>query len=185
MKRFIALCIIIASVFIYPVSANTYIVIIDKDNYRIWVIKDKRILIFFQDKSKSFVFSIAIGKDEKENKTPEGLFETTGKEENYYWHPTKDQKKFYRKMGVILSKAVKYDDPHNPWGSRRLRLNVARIDGFPIYIHETNEPSAIGKAVTTGCIRMRKKDMSILYPLIKKKEKVKIVKSFPTIIKWL
>ena len=185
MKRFIVLCVIIVSVFIFPLLVNTYVIQLDKNNYRILVIKDKFRLIFFKDKTKSFVFPIAIGKDEKENKTPEGLFEIIKKEKDYCWYPTKDQRKFYRKKGVILSKVVKPTDSHNPWGSRRLKLNMTRSDGSHIYIHDTNESSAIGKAITTGCMRVRKKDMDLIYPSIKPKEKGKIVKSFSFKIKWL
>ena len=52
--------------------------------------------------------------------------------------------------------------PENPLGARALYL------GSSIYrIHGTNEPSSIGKAASSGCIRMLNEDVSELYRLVK------------------
>jgi lipoprotein-anchoring transpeptidase ErfK/SrfK len=48
--------------------------------------------------------------------------------------------------------------PNNPLGARALYL------GASIYrIHGTNEPSSIGKAASSGCIRMLNEDVTELY----------------------
>ena len=52
--------------------------------------------------------------------------------------------------------------PNNPLGARALYL------GSTIYrIHGTNEPSSIGKAASSGCIRMLNEDVSELYRHVK------------------
>jgi lipoprotein-anchoring transpeptidase ErfK/SrfK len=50
----------------------------------------------------------------------------------------------------------------NPLGARAIYL------GSTIYrIHGTNEPASIGKAVSSGCIRMLNEDVSELYKFVK------------------
>lgn len=52
--------------------------------------------------------------------------------------------------------------PKNPLGARAMYL------GSSIYrIHGTNEPSSIGKAASSGCIRMLNSDVTELYTLVK------------------
>jgi lipoprotein-anchoring transpeptidase ErfK/SrfK len=52
--------------------------------------------------------------------------------------------------------------PRNPLGARAIYL------GSSIYrIHGTNEPSSIGKAASSGCIRMLNEDVSELYNFVK------------------
>ena len=52
--------------------------------------------------------------------------------------------------------------PDNPLGARALYL------GSSIYrIHGTNEPSSIGKAASSGCIRMLNEDVAELYRHVK------------------
>ena len=52
--------------------------------------------------------------------------------------------------------------PKNPLGARAIYL------GDTMYrIHGTNEPSSIGKAASSGCIRMLNEDVSELYQFVK------------------
>lgn len=52
--------------------------------------------------------------------------------------------------------------PDNPLGARAMYL------GSSIYrIHGTNEPKSIGKAASSGCIRMLNEDVTELYKLVK------------------
>jgi lipoprotein-anchoring transpeptidase ErfK/SrfK len=52
--------------------------------------------------------------------------------------------------------------PENPLGARAIYL------GSSLYrIHGTNEPASIGKAASSGCIRMLNKDVSELYSHVK------------------
>jgi lipoprotein-anchoring transpeptidase ErfK/SrfK len=53
--------------------------------------------------------------------------------------------------------------PDNPLGARAIYL------GSSIYrIHGTNEPKSIGKAASSGCIRMLNADVEELYPFVKR-----------------
>ena len=60
--------------------------------------------------------------------------------------------------------------PKNPLGARAIYL------GSSIYrIHGTNEPSSIGKAVSSGCIRMLNADVSELYNFVKQGAEVTVM----------
>ena len=52
--------------------------------------------------------------------------------------------------------------PKNPLGARAIYLG-----GTMYRIHGTNEPSSIGKAASSGCIRMLNEDVSELYQFVK------------------
>lgn len=60
--------------------------------------------------------------------------------------------------------------PGNPLGARALYL------GNTLYrIHETNDPSTIGKNVSSGCIRLRNEDVEDLYDRVKVGAKVVVL----------
>ncbi len=60
--------------------------------------------------------------------------------------------------------------PDNPLGARALYL------GSSLYrIHGTNEPSTIGQAVSSGCIRMRNEDVTDLYERVRVGSKVVVI----------
>ena len=52
--------------------------------------------------------------------------------------------------------------PKNPLGARAIYLGASMYR-----IHGTNEPSSIGKAASSGCIRMLNEDVSELYQFVK------------------
>lgn len=55
--------------------------------------------------------------------------------------------------------------PDNPLGARALYLFSDGIDTL-YRIHGTNEPKSIGKAVSSGCIRLLNEDIAHLYELV-------------------
>jgi len=60
--------------------------------------------------------------------------------------------------------------PENPLGARAMYL------GSSLYrIHGTNEPETIGRAVSSGCIRMRNKDIVDLYERVRVGAKVIVI----------
>ena len=62
--------------------------------------------------------------------------------------------------------------PGNPLGARALYL------GRTVYrIHGTNQPSTIGKFVSSGCIRMLNEDVEDLYGRVKLGSKVVVLAS--------
>jgi lipoprotein-anchoring transpeptidase ErfK/SrfK len=98
------------------------------------------------------VFAVAVGKES--TPSPEGTFTVKSRVEK----PT-----YYHKGKVIAPGA------QNPLGSRWMGLSEK---GYGI--HGTNEPKSIGKAASHGCIRMAKKDLEELFPLVKVGDTVEI-----------
>jgi lipoprotein-anchoring transpeptidase ErfK/SrfK len=60
--------------------------------------------------------------------------------------------------------------PNNPVGTRWMGLS---IPGYGI--HGTNVPSSIGKAASHGCIRMARKDLEELYPMVEVGDTVELI----------
>jgi lipoprotein-anchoring transpeptidase ErfK/SrfK len=74
------------------------------------------------------------------------------------WRPPADMRKRRPDLPAFMK-----GGPKNPLGARAIYL------GSSIYrIHGTNEPSSIGKAASSGCIRMLNEDVTELYQFVKK-----------------
>ena len=71
--------------------------------------------------------------------------------------------------------------PDNPLGDYALRLGAGRGEYM---IHGTNNPTAVGMAVTHGCIRMYPEDVAALFALIPVGTKVRLVNE-PLKIAWV
>lgn len=86
-----------------------------------------------------------------------GTHKITRKAEWPTWRPPAQMIAREKKKGRDLPRVVK-GGPKNPLGARALYL------GSTLYrIHGTNSPWTIGKAVSSGCIRMRNEDVMDLY----------------------
>ena len=73
------------------------------------------------------------------------------------WRPPVEMRKRRPELPAYMA-----GGPNNPLGARAIYL------GSSIYrIHGTNEPSSIGKAASSGCIRMLNEDVSELYKHVK------------------
>lgn len=73
------------------------------------------------------------------------------------WRPPSEMRKRRPELPRYMA-----GGPNNPLGARAIYL------GSSIYrIHGTNEPSSIGKAASSGCIRMLNEDVSELYKHVK------------------
>ena len=86
-----------------------------------------------------------------------GRHQVTRKSEWPTWTPPEQMRERERAKGKMLP--VRMDGgPENPLGARAMYL------GSTLYrIHGTNQPWSIGKAVSSGCIRMRNEDVMDLY----------------------
>ncbi len=74
------------------------------------------------------------------------------------WRPPTEMRKRRPDLPAFME-----GGPKNPLGARAIYL------GSSIYrIHGTNEPASIGKAASSGCIRMLNEDVSELYKFVKK-----------------
>jgi len=90
-----------------------------------------------------------------------GRHKVTMKREWPDWRPPQTMIERERKNGRILP-AHMAGGPDNPLGARALYL------GSTLYrIHGTNQPWTIGRAVSSGCIRMRNEDVIDLYDRVR------------------
>jgi lipoprotein-anchoring transpeptidase ErfK/SrfK len=82
------------------------------------------------------------------------------------WRPPAEMRARERKKGRELP-VVMAGGPNNPLGARALYL------GSTLYrIHGTTQPHTIGKAMSSGCIRMRNEDVIDLYDRVNTGTKV-------------
>jgi lipoprotein-anchoring transpeptidase ErfK/SrfK len=103
-----------------------------------------RKLALFENGRVVRIYRVAVGKDT--TPSPVGEFKVVNRVSN----PT-----YYHKGQVIAA------GKGNPVGTRWMGLSAK---GYGI--HGTNQPDSIGKAASTGCIRMREEDLEELFALV-------------------
>ncbi len=116
-------------------TVNKFI-IINKANNR---------LAYFENGSLKREFKVGTGRSQ--SLTPEGKFKIV----------TKIVNRPYYKGGIPGG------DPRNPLGNRWLGLNARGTWGTTYAIHGNNNPSSIGKYVSSGCIRMYDNEVEWLF----------------------
>lgn len=126
----------------------------DEEEVYIAIHKRTNRLTVLMNDSPVYSFAIATGRNEL---TPEGEFRIV----------TKVYKPYY------LPKKIAGGDPDNPLGTRWMGLSIG--NGYKYGIHGTNRPASIGHSVSSGCIRMRNRDIEFLYRHIPLKTRVFIV----------
>ena len=105
-------------------------------------------------------FPVSIGK--MDWSTPLGKTRIVDKRKNPTWTPPESVRKEHAERGDPLPKVVK-SGPDNPLGLYAMRL---AITPGAYLIHGTNNPIAVGMAITHGCIRMYPEDIEALFPLV-------------------
>jgi L,D-transpeptidase ErfK/SrfK len=105
-------------------------------------------------------YPVSIGK--MDWRTPLGLTHVIQKIKNPVWYPPESVRKEHLAAGDPLPPKVP-SGPDNPLGLFAMRL--AAGNGTYL-IHGTNNPIAVGLAVTHGCIRMYPDDVEALFPLV-------------------
>src|SRR3984885_12497218 len=91
--------------------------------------------------------------------SPLGQTEGVAKQKHPSWYPPESIRKEHARNGDPLPKVVP-PGPDNPLGDYKMRLGVG--DGT-YEIHGTNNPMAVGMAITHGCIRMYPEDVAALF----------------------
>jgi L,D-transpeptidase ErfK/SrfK len=91
--------------------------------------------------------------------SPLGQTEVVAKQKHPSWYPPESIRKEHARNGDPLPRVVP-PGPNNPLGDFKMRLGVG--DGT-YEIHGTNNPMAVGMAVTHGCIRMYPEDVAALF----------------------
>jgi L,D-transpeptidase ErfK/SrfK len=105
-------------------------------------------------------FPVSIGK--MDWSTPLGKTKIVDKRKNPTWTPPESVRKEHAERGDPLPKVVKAG-PDNPLGAYAMRLGITP---GAYLIHGTNNPIAVGMAITHGCIRMYPEDIEMLFPLV-------------------
>jgi lipoprotein-anchoring transpeptidase ErfK/SrfK len=127
---------------------------------------DHRWLYHVRENGKAMRYGIGVGKD---GFTWHGTEKVTRKAKWPGWTPPPEMIARERKKGRRLPSHMP-GGPKNPLGARALYL------GNTIYrIHGTNEDWSIGRAVSSGCIRMLNEDVEYLYDHVKVGTKVKVL----------
>ena len=123
-------------------------------------------------------FPVSIGK--MDWRTPLGETRVIAKQKDPWWFPTESVRAEHAKDGDILPARVP-PGPDNPLGNRALRLAAGK---GTYLIHGTNNPIAVGLAVTHGCIRMYPEDIEALFEIVPVGTKVLIVNE-PVKVAWV
>jgi len=105
-------------------------------------------------------FPVSIGK--MDWSTPLGRTRVLNKRKNPTWTPPESVRKEHAERGDPLPPIVKAG-PQNPLGAYAMRLDITP---GAYLIHGTNNPIAVGMAITHGCIRMYPEDIEDLFPLV-------------------
>ena len=86
-----------------------------------------------------------------------GVHKVSSKTQWPDWRPPTEMRARHPELPAFMA-----GGPKNPLGARAMYL------GSSIYrIHGTNDPKSIGKAASSGCIRMLNADVTELYTLVK------------------
>jgi lipoprotein-anchoring transpeptidase ErfK/SrfK len=119
---------------------------------------DGRYLYYVLAESKAIRYGVAVG---EQALSWYGVAKIARKEEWPTWTPTPEIK---RRLGNIPDFVE--GGPHNPMGARGLYLYQGNKDTL-FRIHGTNQPEYIGRAISSGCIRMTNEDVIDLYNRVK------------------
>ncbi|HKT74929.1 MAG TPA: L,D-transpeptidase family protein [Steroidobacteraceae bacterium] len=112
------------------------------------------------EKPVVITYPVSIGK--MDWRTPLGETRVIAKQKHPAWYPPESVRKEHAEHGDPLPKVVPAG-PDNPLGDFAMRLAAG---GGSYMIHGTNNPMAVGMAITHGCIRMYPEDVAALFPLI-------------------
>ena len=110
------------------------------------------------EKPTVMTFPVSVGK--MDWRTPLGITRIVAKRKNPSWYPPESVRKEHAERGEPPLPKVVGPGPDNPLGAHMMRL---AIPGGSYLIHGTNNPDAVGMAVTHGCLRMYPEDVERLF----------------------
>jgi len=117
------------------------------------------------------VITYPVSPGEGEFPTPVGVTRIIRKVPHPVWIPTKHILEAHAAAGDPIPK-IWPAGPDNPMGEWALETTLSHGE---IYIHGTNNPMAIGMAVTHGCVRLYPEDIAALFPVVRVGTPVNIV----------
>ena len=112
--------------------------------------------------------------------TPLGQTRVIGKIKHPSWYPPASIRKEHAEAGDPLPGVVG-PGPDNPLGDYKIRLGFG--DGT-YEIHGTNNPTAVGLAITHGCIRMYPEDVAALFAQLPVGTSVRLI-NVPVKVAWI
>jgi len=131
-----------------------------------------------REKAVVITYPISIGK--MDWRTPLGQTRVIAKIKHPIWYPPASIRKEHEKNQDPLPSMVG-PGPDNPLGDFALRLAAGKGEYL---IHGTNNPVAVGMAVTHGCIRMYPEDIAALFAIVPVGTKVWLVNE-PVKVAWV
>ncbi len=123
-------------------------------------------------------FPVSIGKLGRT--TPLGQTRVIAKVKHPSWYPPASIRKEHAEAGDPLPGVVG-PGPDNPLGDYKIRLGFG--DGT-YEIHGTNNPTAVGLAITHGCIRMYPEDVARLFAQLPVGTAVRLI-NVPVKVAWI
>ena len=117
-----------------------------------------KFLYFVLPKGQAIRYGVTVGEDAQ---AWSGVANVGRKEEWPSWTPTAGE---HERLGPLPSFVA--GGPQNPMGARGLYLYSNGKD-TQYRIHGTNQPEYIGRAISSGCIRMTNEDVIDLYGRVK------------------
>jgi lipoprotein-anchoring transpeptidase ErfK/SrfK len=117
-----------------------------------------KFLYYVLPNSEAIRYGVTVGEDAQ---AWSGVATVGRKEEWPSWTPTANE---HARLGPIP--AFVSGGPQNPMGARGLYLYSGGKD-TQYRIHGTNQPEYIGRAISSGCIRMTNEDVIDLYGRVK------------------
>jgi lipoprotein-anchoring transpeptidase ErfK/SrfK len=133
----------------YTRKENPGTIVVDSDN---------KFLYYVLPKSQAIRYGITVG---EEGQAWSGIATVGRMEEWPAWRPTAGEQ---ARLGPLP--AFVTGGPQNPMGARGLYLYSGGKD-TQYRIHGTNQPEYIGRAISSGCIRMTNEDVIDLYNRVK------------------
>ncbi|MFD1330965.1 L,D-transpeptidase [Methylopila musalis] len=122
----------------------------------------ERFLYLVQADGTAIRYGVGVG---KEGFSWKGVETISSKREWPDWRPPAEMRQRRPELPVFMA-----GGPNNPLGARALYL------GSTLYrIHGSNEPWSIGRAVSSGCIRMTNEDVTDLYERVGVGTRVKVM----------
>lgn len=133
---------------------------------------EMRLYIYGNGNSEPVTFPIGIGREGLA--TPLGKTTIVRKTVGPIWRPTARMRKEKPEL-----KEVVYPGPDNPMGTHALYL------GWPTYaIHGTDKPYAIGRRVSSGCVRMYPEDITQFFQMIPVGTQINVINQ-PIVVAWI
>jgi L,D-transpeptidase ErfK/SrfK len=133
---------------------------------------DMRLYFFGGSGATPRSYPIGIGRDGLT--TPLGVTQIARKKKDPIWRPTERMRAEDPKLPEVVEPG-----PDNPMGTRAMYL------GWPLYaIHGTNNPWAVGRRSSSGCIRMYPEHVEELFELVEVGTKVTVVDQ-PIKLEWI